>query len=269
LQDFAMSDNYTGKPCPKCGHVRSESETAPDWQCPSCGIAYAKFVQLQSMSEASADGRAVQRGSASGSTDFDLTGQRKLTLSQRFELAETFDFETRNRYRILDAAGKQIAFAAEETTGWMGFFARQILGHWRTFQLHFYDNGRRPVLHAVHPFRFYFSRLEVYDARQQLIGAVQKRFSILSKRFCVENDRGESVLEVTSPIWKIWTFPFERDGKTVASINKKWSGVLSEALTDRDDFQIEFKSFALSNDLRKVVLAAAVFVDLKYFEKNG
>lgn len=29
--------------CPKCGHVRSANETAPDWECPSCGIVYAKY----------------------------------------------------------------------------------------------------------------------------------------------------------------------------------------------------------------------------------
>jgi glutaredoxin len=28
--------------CPKCSYVRRFGETAPDWQCPSCGVAYAK-----------------------------------------------------------------------------------------------------------------------------------------------------------------------------------------------------------------------------------
>jgi len=40
-----MASSYVGKPCPKCAHVRTESETAPDWQCPKCGIVYAKFGQ--------------------------------------------------------------------------------------------------------------------------------------------------------------------------------------------------------------------------------
>lgn len=29
--------------CPKCGHRRSPHEIVPDWQCPACGIVYAKF----------------------------------------------------------------------------------------------------------------------------------------------------------------------------------------------------------------------------------
>ena len=29
--------------CPKCAYVRKNTETAPSWQCPACGIAYAKY----------------------------------------------------------------------------------------------------------------------------------------------------------------------------------------------------------------------------------
>lgn len=29
--------------CPKCHYVRQPGDTAPEWQCPSCGIAYHKF----------------------------------------------------------------------------------------------------------------------------------------------------------------------------------------------------------------------------------
>jgi glutaredoxin len=28
--------------CPKCRYVRQISDAAPDWQCPGCGVAYAK-----------------------------------------------------------------------------------------------------------------------------------------------------------------------------------------------------------------------------------
>ncbi len=35
--------------CPKCGYVRKPSDTAPDWQCPSCGIAYAKVQAAASV----------------------------------------------------------------------------------------------------------------------------------------------------------------------------------------------------------------------------
>ena len=42
-----MADSYVGKPCPKCKHIRAAAEIAPDWQCPKCGVAYAKFLAAQ------------------------------------------------------------------------------------------------------------------------------------------------------------------------------------------------------------------------------
>lgn len=51
--------------CPKCGHTRTFGETAPEWQCPSCGVAYAK-------ASAGADGnaRAQQRREPGGGGKF-------------------------------------------------------------------------------------------------------------------------------------------------------------------------------------------------------
>ena len=34
---------WIDRPCPKCGYVRTELDRNPDWQCPSCGIAYVKY----------------------------------------------------------------------------------------------------------------------------------------------------------------------------------------------------------------------------------
>ena len=76
-------------------------------------------------------------------------------------------------------------------------------------------------------------------------------------------------MEVASPIWKLWTFPFIAGGAEVASVKKKWSGILSEAFTDRDNFQVEFHTEDLPNDQRKVILAAAIYIDLMYFEKKS
>lgn len=33
--------------CPKCQYQRKPADTAPDWQCPACGIAYQKYLQSQ------------------------------------------------------------------------------------------------------------------------------------------------------------------------------------------------------------------------------
>ena len=192
----------------------------------------------------------------------------EIMIVQRRELAELFGIETRNKYSI-EANGAPFAFAAEQGKGGLAFLARMFVGHRRTFEIHFFDNSRQLVLRVVHPFRFMFQRLEVSSAAGRMIGAIQQRFAIFSKRFDVTDATGRLLLSVRSPLWRPWTFSFERDGRELARVEKKWSGMLQEAFTDADRFRVAFESPELGLDERSLVLAAGIFIDLQYFERKA
>lgn len=192
----------------------------------------------------------------------------ELMIVQRRELAELFGIETRNKYSI-EVNGAPFAFAAEQGKGALAFLARMFVGHWRSFEIHFFDNARQLVLRAVHPFRFFFQRLEVSDAGGRLLGAIQQRWAIFSKRFDVLDSAGRTVLQVSSPLWRPWTFAFLRNGQEVARVEKKWSGMLTEVFTDADRFRITYASGDLGMDERLLVLAAGIFIDLQYFEQKA
>jgi hypothetical protein len=49
--------------CPKCGYSRQPRDTAPEWQCPSCQVAYAKVTKATSPPQAN-DRVAVSQPSA-------------------------------------------------------------------------------------------------------------------------------------------------------------------------------------------------------------
>jgi uncharacterized protein YxjI len=207
--------------------------------------------------------------SASGPASLPLGQHSKLVVKQMRELAELFGFETRNKYQVLDERGGVVAFAAEQQKGMFGFLMRQFLGHWRSFEFHIFDAQKRKVMTARQPFRIFFQRLEVMDENGRMIGAIQKRFSILTKRFDVQDPRGMPVMECASPIFRIWTFPFKHAGKQVACITKKWTGLLAEAFTDKDTFLVDYSDPGLTENERKLVLAAALYIDLRYFESKA
>lgn len=190
-------------------------------------------------------------------------------MNQVHEIGEWLGFETRNKYQIRDEHKMIIGYAAEQQKGILGFLFRQLLGHWRRFDVHFFTADRDLAFIGHHPFRWFFERIEVRDAQGKFLGAIQKKFSILTKRFDIENEQGQTSLQVSSPIWKLWTFKFMRQGTLVAQVNKQWSGFLAEAFTDKDNFMVQFNSSALTEQERSVVLASSVFIDLLYFEKKG
>jgi uncharacterized protein YxjI len=177
-------------------------------------------------------------------------------------------FETRNRYLVGDERGGAIAWAAEHQQGIAAFLLRQLLGHWRRFEIRFFDEAHRPVLRAVHPFRWVFRRLEVHASDGRRIGAVQQRFSLLKKSFDVEDARGTVLMRVRSGLFRPWRFDFERNGRAVARVQKRWAGILAEGFTDIDNFGVSFDP-SLGAQERLLVLAAAVFVDLRFFERKA
>ena len=199
-----------------------------------------------------------------------LNEVKELYIKQKKELAELFGLETRNKYEISDKNKKPILYVAEQQKGFMGLIFRQILGHWRTFEIHVFKTDRSLFIRAIHPFRFFFQRLDVLDQHDNLLGSIQQRFAIFSKKFDVLDHHGKVLLRVSSPIWKIWTFPFFNQFKIEAArIEKKWSGLLKEAFTDADNFRLEFIDQNLTDDQRKILIASSIFIDLIYFEKKA
>ncbi|NBW80272.1 hypothetical protein EBR21_00825 [bacterium] len=216
------------------------------------------------------DGESSGDGESRRESDDSLFSQhQKIALKQKFELGELLGFETRNKYMISNVNGDMIAFAAEQGKGVWGFLGRTFFGHWRRYEIIFYDNQRQPFMSAAHPFRWYFHEFEISNRNGQLVGRIVRRFALLSKKFDVLDPNGNVVYEISSPIWKIWTFPFVHKGRPIAHVRKRWSGVLSEWLTDRDNFLVEFDAPALSELARRMIVASAVFIDIMFFERKA
>ncbi|WP_413290403.1 phospholipid scramblase-related protein [Bdellovibrio sp. HCB337] len=198
-----------------------------------------------------------------------LQNQSQIIIRQRRELIELLGFESRNKYEICDENGNVIGFCAEQQKGLLGILLRQFLGHWRRFDLHFFNNDRREVLIVKHPFRFFFQRLEIHTADGKYLGALQQRFAFIRKKFDLENSLGQVIMSVNSGFFQFWTFPFKKGSVEVAVIRKKWSGGLKEIFTDADNFQISFNYRELNELERTLILASGVFIDLQYFEAKG
>jgi uncharacterized protein YxjI len=200
---------------------------------------------------------------------FELMPHQEIFLKQRFELGEIFGFETRNKYEILDLQKNVIGFAAEQQKGIIGLLMRQFFGHWRSFQIYVFNKNKEVVLKAHHPFRWFFQCIEVHSSAGVKFGSIQQRFSVFSKKFDVLNERGMTIMQVSSPFWRIWTFPFTTNGRRQACVSKKWTGLFTEIFTDKDSFHIDFTNPELKEVERYLVLAAGLFIDLQYFEKKA
>jgi hypothetical protein len=200
----------------------------------------------------------------------ELKNHSRLIVRQRRELAELFGFETRNKYEICDEQNNIIGFCAEQNKDFLSFISRQVFGHWRSFELHFFDENKQEVMKTIHPFRLFFQEFTVTDQSNKKIGRIVQRFGIFTKKFDVFDTRNKLVFRMRSGFFSFWTFPFENIiGKQRAVLRRKWSGAFKELFLDADNFLIEYNDEKLDENERKLILAASVFTDLQYFERKA
>ena len=173
-----------------------------------------------------------------------------------------------HRYEITWHNGNLIGVAKEVITDRMNKLSRMFLGIsplLRNFEIHFFDKNNNFIFYCVNKRGGFGRRFEVRDKKQRLLGAVYKYFAILPrKRLHIENEKGEIIYKVNSP-WINTTFSFQDpSSSTVAEIKKLWPGIFTEATDNIDSFHLDF-SDKLPNDIKPVLLAAIIFIDINYY----
>lgn len=177
------------------------------------------------------------------------------------------DFEGRNKYKFSTPKGMPLAHAEEENTGFAGAVFRNLLKMGRPFNMGISVLNTPEIIWLKRRFEFILSRIEVSD-EDKPIGTVEQRFSILKRKYDLNSHLTPRKLKITGSLFKPWTFDITADGRPVASIKKKWSGLLKEAFTRADTFEISFDDSRLTNVERKLIFAAAIAIDIDYFAQS-
>lgn len=198
-----------------------------------------------------------------------IVGDRtRVMIRQQKEWGEILlGFESKNRFELSDDEGRRLGLAAEESAGFGAMFARNFLGKCRKATIHIYDEAGNRVGRGEKPFSWFFHRMEVYDGTKK-IGAIQRKWSWVSRKFAIENEAGREVMQIYSPIFRIWTFKLMLEEQEVGRISKKWGGMLKEMFTDADVFGMEVDD-NVPNELRAILLVATFLIDFTCFENNS
>ncbi len=201
--------------------------------------------------------------------DGTLLAAAQVIVKQEVESLELVtSFEGRNRYAFFTPGGQKLAHAEEESTGVMGAVSRNLFSSARAFTMGISVLGTAEVIGVKRHFELIFSKIKVSDS-QGPVGEVNQRFSLLTRKYDLVSYFGARKLTISGPLFRPWTFNILAGGRQVGSIKKKWSGILKEAFTKSDNFEITIDDPGLSAAERKLVFAAAIAIDIDYFEKKS
>ena len=195
-----------------------------------------------------------------------LSSLNGLMIRQQKEWGEIITgFETKNKYVVSDMAGENLYMAAEEPGS---VLLRWFLKALRPFTIAVLSKEGQILFKVRRPFRFYFHRAEIIDGNGNIIGSIERRFSILRRIYSVRDKAQREIFELFGPLLHPWTFEIRENGNECGKITKKWSGLLKEGFSDADNFGIMFPE---TQDVkRKMALLGAVFlIDFVHFENTG
>lgn len=189
---------------------------------------------------------------------------------QKREVGEVvLGWEQLNRYEYFDENNNLLGRIEEESTGASSTILRQLTGSHRPFHMSIRDAMGEVLVELSRKFFFYFSELKIQTRDGRYLGQIRRRFKFIGSRYDVEDHTGRVFAVITKPIWRFWQFKVESvDGRPAGAIAKKWSGGLTELMTDADRFGIEFVHKAFSGDQRLLLFSAAIAIDFDFFENN-
>lgn len=209
---------------------------------------------------------------SSASSVASLVSHPGFVVCQRKEGLElALGIETANSYDVHDFYGRRVLRVAEREGGFWNGVARQFGGHTLSqFELDVLDENGRSVLHLSHPPRWLLQRIEVRSGSGRTLGWFEQCFTLADRKFQIHDAWGRVAFVVDAGFFSSWSFPIARpNGEHVAEVKKEWSGLLTEAFTDADRFRLTYQAQRLTADERALLLAATIFIDLTWFEKNA
>jgi uncharacterized protein YxjI len=193
----------------------------------------------------------------------------KLLIQQQTSLKEavmeSFDLEKENTYIVRDSIGRQMYLATEEAEhGWL---FKSFLNASRPFTISVLPSNSRHGIRITRPFRFYFHKASVALLDGKPIGSVKKRFSILRRIYTVYDSKGNERFQIMGPLLKPWTFNIMMGQRRLGVIKKNWSGLAREALTEADNFTLEFPR-KLHPGYKLLLLGVVFLIDFVHFERQ-
>jgi hypothetical protein len=192
-----------------------------------------------------------------------------LAIEQERQFGEAvIGIELRNHYRVLKVSGEVVYEVREAQDGMGAFFMRQFLGSRRGFTLELRTPSGQVALELRRPYTWFLSEMDVCGADGRLLGRIEQRWRFFSRRLDLLTPTGEILGFLYGPLFKPWTFQLIRGDAEVGRIEKRWSGLLTEAFSNADNFTVRF-AHGLDPRVRPLTLASAFLIDFLYFERHS
>jgi len=210
-----------------------------------------------------------------------LKSSSQLVIKQKVQTCEILTgCEQENRFTITGDQNEILYWAKEHS----GFCNRFWCGNIRSFDMTVSDQTNKEVMRLYRPLTCqgcccsalypHCTQALTVAVNGETVGTIRERATWLNPVYHIFDSVGNQLLKIRGPACHINLCGdvefqvLDVEGGEVGRIAKKWMGCFREALTDADNFVIDFND-GLSMDTKVLIVAATFLIDMMYFEMNN
>ncbi len=133
------------------------------------------------------------------------------------------------------------------------------------------DAGHEELAFSIYrPVQFFRQRVDVLDAEGQRVGYFKSKLLSIGGGFYVYDNDDQQLAEIKGS-WTGWNFQFlTPDGKELGVVTKKWAGLGKALFTSADNYIVAInEDVGEAHSTKMLLLAAALAIDIVYYEENG
>lgn len=173
-------------------------------------------------------------------------------------------FKAANEFDILDPATGQAILQCREPH--LGGFSKVLrFTDWKRmtpFEVVVTTPAGEKVLTVKRGVSLFLSEVDVLDGGGRRVGGFKQKLFSIGGKFEVLDAAGAPVCMLAGS-WKGWDFRFTKDGRELAHVTKKWSGIGKELFTSADNYVLSVApEVPRDSPLRMLILGAVLVIDM-------
>ncbi|GAB6010602.1 LURP-one-related/scramblase family protein [Viscerimonas tarda] len=165
-------------------------------------------------------------------------------------------------YKVFNQEGVQIGFIRQRISTGHKILRLLINKAMMPFLLEIVDADGNLLAVIKRGWTFFMSEIQILTDKHELIGKIQQKWSFMKPSFHIKDGNGTKLAEIKGD-WKGWNFEISDTNNTpIGTISKKWGGVMKEAFTSADKYNVSIREDYKENTEKIVVVSTAITIDM-------
>ncbi len=163
-----------------------------------------------------------------------------------------------NSYTLFDNDEQIVGSMREHRSIWRFLIKRAFA----PFKVTCFDAEERPIATLSKKWAFLAPHYTITDCNGMVLGSIRSKVTLVKPKADLFDNSGNPIGSMEGD-WTAWDFKIlDRNGDSLATINKEFNGFIKEMFTTADKYRISINPMVKDSKLRMTILFTACAIDM-------